>query len=243
MHHAAAHRPEITPHYRAEAEREIRAFTRAWTARDDRLALLSYGATFAAYFFTLWLAVQAWPVWWLVVPLIVVNALAGVRLYVLQHDCGHGSFFKRRWANDMVGRVIGVLTLTPYDDWRRSHAKHHAGSGNLDRRGVGDIDLLTVAEYQALPFRRRLAYRLSRNAIVLLVIAPIYVFILRQRLPNDLFGADRRARGEALPGKQRLAPCVGDAARGTAGFALLRQHDGHFRRDVGRIDHRFADHA
>ena len=116
-----------------------------------------------------------------------------VRLFMIQHDCGHGSFFKRRWANDMLGRFIGVLTLTPYGDWRRSHAKHHAGSGNLDRRGVGDIDLLTVAEYKDLPFHRRLAYRLSRNAIVLFAIAPIYVFIIRQRLPNDLFRADRRA--------------------------------------------------
>ncbi len=115
------------------------------------------------------------------------------RLFMIQHDCGHGSFFKSRWANDMLGRTLSVLTLTPYDDWRRSHAKHHAGSGHLDRRGVGDIDLLTVAEYQALPFRRRLAYRLSRHALVLLTIGPIYVFILRQRLPSDLFRADRRA--------------------------------------------------
>ncbi len=130
-----------------------------------------------------------WPSLLLVLP----AAAFLVRLFMIQHDCGHGSFFKKRWANDMLGRVIGVLTLTPYDDWRRSHARHHAGSGNLDRRGVGDIDLLTVAEYRALPLRRRLAYRLSRNAIVLLAIAPIYVFIIRQRPPNDLFGADRRA--------------------------------------------------
>jgi omega-6 fatty acid desaturase (delta-12 desaturase) len=108
-----------------------------------------------------------WPSLLLVLP----AAAFLVRLFMIQHDCGHGSFFKRRWANNMLGRVIGELTLTPYDDWRRSHAKHHAGSGNLDRRGVGDIDLLTVAEYQALCFRRRLTYRLSRNAIVLLVVA------------------------------------------------------------------------
>ncbi len=131
--------------------------------------------------------------YWLSLVLALPAAAFLVRLFAIQHDCGHGSFFKSRRANDMLGRIIGVLTLTPYDDWRRSHAKHHAGSGNLDRRGVGDIDLLTVAEYRALPFRRRLAYRLSRNAIVLLVIAPIYVFIFRQRLPNDLFGADRQA--------------------------------------------------
>jgi omega-6 fatty acid desaturase (delta-12 desaturase) len=115
------------------------------------------------------------------------------RLFMIQHDCGHGSFFKSRWANDMLGRILSVLTLTPYDDWRKSHAKHHAGSGHLDRRGIGDIDLLTVAEYQALPFRRRLAYRLSRHALVLLTVGPIYVFILRQRLPSELFRADRKA--------------------------------------------------
>jgi len=128
--------------------------------------------------------------YWTSLVLALPAAAFLVRLFMIQHDCGHGSFFKRRWANDMLGRVIGVLTLTPYGDWRRSHAKHHASSGNLDRRGVGDIDLLTVAEYQDLPFRHRLAYRLSRNAIVLLAIAPIYIFIIRQRLPNDLFRAD-----------------------------------------------------
>jgi hypothetical protein len=177
----------------------------------------------AVPFLVLWLGTLVgvklgyWPSLLLVLP----AAAFLMRLFAIQHDCGHGSFFRRRWANDMVGRVIGVLTLTPYDDWRRSHAKHHAGSGNLDRRGVGDIDLLTVAEYRALCFRRRLVYRLSRNAIVLLVIAPIYVFIIRQRLPNDLFRADRRAWtstlstnlaiaalliGLGLPGRIRPAP-------------------------------------
>ena len=127
--------------------------------------------------------------------LLLILPAAGflVRLFMIQHDCGHGSFFKKRWANDMLGRVLGVLTFTPYSDWQRAHAKHHAGSGNLDRRGTGDIDVLTVEEYRALSLKRRLAYRLSRNAFVLLVIAPIYVFILRQRLPNDLMAADRQA--------------------------------------------------
>jgi len=73
-----------------------------------------------------------------------------VRLFMIQHDCGHGTFFAGRSANDWVGRVIGVLTLTPYDCWRRSHALHHATTGNLDRRGTGDLDTLTVREYQEL---------------------------------------------------------------------------------------------
>src|SRR5690348_11028614 len=71
-----------------------------------------------------------------------------LRLFLIQHDCGHGAFFAHRLANDWVGRVIGVLTLTPYDCWRRTHAIHHATTGNLDRRGIGDVDTLTVREYR-----------------------------------------------------------------------------------------------
>jgi omega-6 fatty acid desaturase (delta-12 desaturase) len=73
-----------------------------------------------------------------------------VRLFMIQHDCGHGSFFRHRLMNDWLGRAIGVFTLTPYDFWRRTHAAHHAYSGNLDRRGMGDVDTLTVSEYLLL---------------------------------------------------------------------------------------------
>ena len=109
-----------------------------------------------------------------------------VRLFMIQHDCGHGSFFRRRLANNWLGRVIGVLTLTPYDCWRRAHALHHAGSGNLDRRGTGDIDTLTVREFLALPKGRRLLYRLYRHPIVMFGVGPSYLFIIRHRLPMGL---------------------------------------------------------
>src|SRR6266702_6062525 len=89
------------------------------------------------------------------------------------------SFFRHRLANDWVGRVIGVVTLTPYDFWRRTHAIHHASSGNLDRRGIGDVDTLTVREFLALPRWRQLLYRLYRHPIVMFGVGPAYLFILR----------------------------------------------------------------
>jgi acyl-lipid omega-6 desaturase (Delta-12 desaturase) len=109
-----------------------------------------------------------------------------VRLFMIQHDCGHGSFFRHRLVNDWVGRVIGVFTLTPYDFWRRAHGIHHATSGNLDLRGIGDIDTLTVREYLALSRWRRLGYRLYRHPIVMFGIGPSYLFILRHRFPCGL---------------------------------------------------------
>ena len=134
----------------------------------------------------LWIA--AWFTFWLgyawATPLIAVPA-AGflVRLFMIQHDCGHGTFFSRRRANDWVGRVIGVLTLTPYDFWRRTHAIHHASAGNLDRRGIGDVDTLTVREYYALSRCGRLKYRLYRHPVVMLGLGPAYLFLLQYRLP------------------------------------------------------------
>jgi omega-6 fatty acid desaturase (delta-12 desaturase) len=109
-----------------------------------------------------------------------------VRLFMIQHDCGHGSFFGNRFANDWVGRVIGVLTLTPYDCWRRSHAIHHATSGNLDHRGIGDVDTLTVREYQARSRLGRLKYRLYRHPLVMFGVGPAYLFLLQHRLPVGL---------------------------------------------------------
>jgi omega-6 fatty acid desaturase (delta-12 desaturase) len=121
--------------------------------------------------------------YWLVLPLTIPAAGFLVRLFLIQHDCGHGSFFRQRWANDWTGRILGILTFTPYDFWRRTHAMHHASSGNLDRRGFGDIDTLTVAEYRERSLWGRLRYRLYRHPLIMFGIGPAYLFILQFRLP------------------------------------------------------------
>jgi acyl-lipid omega-6 desaturase (Delta-12 desaturase) len=124
--------------------------------------------------------------YWLCLLLAVPAAGFLVRLFMIQHDCGHDAFFRHRLANDWMGRVIGVLTLTPYDVWRRKHAIHHATSGNLDRRGTGDIDTLTVQEYLARSRWGRLRYRIYRHPLVMFGLGPAYLFILEHRLPVGL---------------------------------------------------------
>jgi len=127
--------------------------------------------------------------YWLAFAIAALNGLFLVRIFVIQHDCGHGSFFRNRALADWIGRGLGVLTLTPYDVWRRSHAIHHASAGNLDKRGMGDVTTLTVAEYQALGFWRRLQYRAYRNPITLFVIGPAYIFLIQNRIPYGLMKA------------------------------------------------------
>ena len=115
-----------------------------------------------------------------------------VRLFIFQHDCGHGSFFKTRTANDFLGRFISIFTLTPYGYWRRSHALHHATSGNLDRRGLGDVPTFTVTEYRTFSSVKKIGYRLFRNPIIMVGIGVPINFIVLQRIP---FGQDVQDAG------------------------------------------------
>lgn len=118
--------------------------------------------------------------------LAVVNGGFVVRLFCIQHDCGHASFFANRRLSDWVGRCLGVLTLTPYHVWRRQHAIHHSASGNLDLRGIGDVTTLTVAEYQARSRFGRFMYRVYRSPFVLFGIGPAYIFLIQNRIPFGL---------------------------------------------------------
>ncbi len=130
--------------------------------------------------------------YWIVVPLAVLGAGFFVRMFIIQHDCGHGSFFKSQRANDIFGCVTGMLTFVPYYHWRWEHSLHHATSSDLDRRGVGDIWTLTVQEYLESSRWKKFAYRLARNPVVLFVIAPLFLFVVRQRFPKAAAGQRER---------------------------------------------------
>ncbi|MGM0839987.1 fatty acid desaturase [Rossellomorea aquimaris] len=134
-------------------------------------------------FFLLWfLAYQSLSVsYWLALVPIVIAAGFLTRIFIIFHDCTHFSFFKSRRVNRIVGTAMGVLTLFPFDQWGHEHAVHHATSGNLDKRGTGDIWTLTIDEYLAAPLKIRLAYRFYRNPFVMFVLGPIYVFLLKNR--------------------------------------------------------------
>ncbi len=130
--------------------------------------------------------------YWLTVPLVVLAGGFLVRIFIVSHDCGHGSFFRSRMANDITGTVTGLLCFTSYYHWRWEHSVHHATAGDLDRRGTGDVWTLTVEEYLNASRWKRFAYRLARNPLVLFVIAPLFLFLVLERIPSSKAGKRER---------------------------------------------------
>lgn len=161
---------------------------------------------FVLLWVAMWLALGL--SYWLTLALAVPAAGFLLRLFIILHDCGHGSFFQHRLANDWVGRVCGVLTFTPFGVWRRTHNIHHATSGNLERRGIGDIETMTVKEYLAQPWWERLRYRAYRNPIVLFVIGPAYVFLLANRLPIGMMNLGWRPWFSTMANNAAIAAVV-----------------------------------
>ncbi len=148
--------------------------------------------------------------YWVILLLSVVTAGLQVRIFIMFHDCCHGSFFASRRANAALGTIAGVLTFTPFKGWRSDHNVHHATSSDLDRRGTGDITTLTVEEYRAAPFWKRLAYRTYRNPLVLFVLGPVWVFLVKFRFfPKN---AGRQERLSVMITNLALAAVVGLAA-------------------------------
>jgi len=184
----------------SDPTRTTPAATLAWkqAVAEHRKPVLRSGLWQLANSLLPYLALWGLMIWtlsvsyWITLALAVVAAGFLVRIFIIFHDCGHGSFFKSRRANRVTEFVTGLLVFTPYRQWRHEHALHHATSGDLDRRGTGDIWTLTVREYLAASRWKRFVYRLARNPLVLFVLAPLFVFLIQQRIPSRRVG--KRAR-------------------------------------------------
>ena len=159
----------------------------AWRAAWQ--AVNSFGAfllTWCAIYLTLGVS------WWLTISLATLAGLLLVRVFIIFHDCGHGSFFESRLANDALGVVTGFFAFVPYHHWRGEHAIHHGSAGDLERRGTGDVWTMTVSEYLSSPRARRWAYRIVRSPVILLSVGPLALLLLWQRMPRA--SATRRER-------------------------------------------------
>lgn len=177
QHSIAKLKKAVAPYEQSDTKASIRQLVNTLIP----LALLWYGAYLS-------LSIS----YWLTLPLLALIAGFMVRTFIICHDCCHGSFFKSRRANDIVGTLTGILTLVPYRQWKYSHSVHHATSSNLDKRGTGDMWLMTVEEYAVASWLRRLAYRLYRHPLVMFGLGPISVFLIEYRFNRR--GANRKER-------------------------------------------------
>ena len=173
-----------------------------------RPALLDVATSVVAYLGLTVAMFFAFRVSYLLVLVLAIPA-AGflVRTFIVFHDCAHGSFLRSKRANAMLGAVLGVVLYTPFAWWRHEHAVHHATTGDLDRRGVGDIETLTVHEYRAKSWRGRFRYRLFRNPFVMFVFGPLWVLVIGQRLVTR--GMKPRLRNSVLGTDLSLALAIG----------------------------------
>jgi omega-6 fatty acid desaturase (delta-12 desaturase) len=168
-------------------DQSLRAFLRPYTAKSDLRGALSFLVTLAVYAAALFggagLAGQG--MWLAAAPLVVVLAFASVRLYVLQHDCGHYSLFATRWLNDAAGHVLSIFSLTPFRVMQYNHNLHHAYLGNLDHRETTEVYTMTLHEWQTAPWHRRLWYRIYRNPAVMLSLGGIVTYFFAYRWPRN----------------------------------------------------------
>ncbi len=203
--------PADGPAY-APSERKWYAAFAEYETPSVRSALWQLINTFVPYL-GLWgvmvfLVSQGYP-YWLTLALAVPTAALWIRLFIFFHDCCHGSYFAADWANRFLGHICGILTFTPFDDWRRAHALHHATAGDLDRRGTGDVWTMTVDEYRAAPPVRRVAYRILRNPVVLFGLVPGVLSLVCHRFPHR--GAGRRERRGVAMTNLAIAGMLGAA--------------------------------
>jgi acyl-lipid omega-6 desaturase (Delta-12 desaturase) len=162
----------------------LRAATAPYQHADIHRSLWQVATTFIPYLLLWYLMERSLAVsYWITLMLAVIAGGFLVRIFIILHDCGHGSFFTSQRFNDILGSICGVFTFTPYFQWRHDHAVHHATAGNLDRRGHGDVHTLTVAEYCQMSRRERLKYRIFRHPLLMLLAGPAWAFVISQRVP------------------------------------------------------------
>ena len=164
---------------------DIRAHTREFVEKDNKLASISYFGTFAVYFASLYTAITYVNLWWVLLPMMVVNAFAAVRLYVLQHDTGHHSLFETREQNELAGHVLSPFTFAPFEVMKQNHNLHHGHLGNLEHRETGEIHTMTLREWNAAGFWDRLMYRAYRNPFILIPLGSLYTYFIRYRWPKN----------------------------------------------------------
>lgn len=163
----------------------LRDYLKDYTNKSDLMGWTSFLCSLAAYFTALVIASLAWPAWWVSLPLIVVLAFASVRLYVLQHDCGHHSLFATKPLNDMAGYILSVFSLTPFRVMQYNHNQHHAYLGNLEHRETTEVYTMTLREWQEAGLWTRLWYRTYRNPAVMLSVGGIYTYFIAYRWPKN----------------------------------------------------------
>jgi len=166
---------------------DLRDYLKGYTAKDNRIASLSYFGSFAAYFAALFggtVLVDA-GLWWAAAPFVIVLTFSICRLFVLQHDTGHHSLFETRGQNDWAGYLLSIFTFTPYRAMQYNHNMHHSYLGNLDHRETTEIHTMTLREWNAAPFKTRLWYRLYRNPLILLPVGGLYTYFLNYRWPKN----------------------------------------------------------
>ncbi|WP_121064247.1 fatty acid desaturase [Chachezhania antarctica] len=164
---------------------DLRAHTRAYAEKDNRLAFANYLGTFAAYFGSLYFAIVYVNLWYVLVPAAVVHAFSAVRLYVLQHDMGHHSLFKTRRQNEIGGHIVSPFTFAPHEVMKQNHNAHHSYVGNLDHRETTEIHTMTLREWNEAGTWDRLVYRLYRNPFVLIPAGALFTYFIRYRWPKN----------------------------------------------------------
>lgn len=172
---------------------QLRKKVAPFESSDTKSSIRQLVNTFLPFIILWFLAYKSLTVsYWLTILFAIVAAGFVIRIFIIFHDCTHHSFFKRNRMNRVVGTITGIITLFPYEKWKRNHAIHHATSGNLDKLGTGDVWVMTVDEYFSASVWKRLAYRLYRNPLIMFGLGPFYLFLVTNRMNRK--GAKRRER-------------------------------------------------